>query len=90
MSVADVGLVLAYSAMIMIVFMLTWVLVGPMKIVGRILLNSTLGVFLLMAFNFFYDFTGVYIGVNCATSLTVGVLGVPGFVALLAAKMILL
>lgn len=90
MSVADVGIVLVYSAMIMIIFMLTWLLVSPIKIVGRILVNSILGVFLLMAFNFFYDFTGVYIGVNETTSMTVGVLGVPGFVALLAAKMILL
>lgn len=90
MSVADIGIVLAYSAAIMIIFMLTWLLVRPMKVVGRVLFNSILGVFLLMAFNFFYDFTGVHIGVNETTSLTVGILGVPGFVALLAVKILLL
>ncbi len=86
---ADIGIVLAYSAGIMFIFMLSWILVIPFKIAGKFVLNALLGGLLILAFNFFGQFTGVYIGLNEITALVVGVLGIPGFIAILAIKLIL-
>lgn len=90
MTGADIGIVLAYSAMIMIIFMLTWILVKPLKIFGKVIVNSILGVLLLLIFNYFDNFTGIHIGVNETTSLTMGILGIPGFAAMLAIKLFLM
>lgn len=86
---ADIGIVLAYSAGIMFIFMLSWILVIPFKIAGKFVLNALLGGLLILAFNFFGKFTGVYIGLNEITALVVGILGIPGFIAILAIKLIL-
>jgi len=86
---ADIGIVLAYSAGIMLIFMLSWILVIPFKIVGKFVVNALIGGLLIILFNFFGRITGVYIGVNEITALIVGLLGVPGFIAILAIKLIL-
>ncbi|WP_326909327.1 pro-sigmaK processing inhibitor BofA family protein [Sedimentibacter sp. MB31-C6] len=86
---ADIGIILAYTAGIMLIFMLSWIFVKPLKFIGKIVLNSILGGLLIIIFNFFGQFTGVYIGVNEITALTVGLLGVPGFIAILIIKLII-
>lgn len=86
---ADIGIILAYTAGIMLIFMLSWIFVKPLKFIGKIALNSILGGLLIIIFNFFGQFTGVYIGVNEITALTVGLLGVPGFIAILIIKLII-
>jgi inhibitor of the pro-sigma K processing machinery len=86
---ADIGIVLAYSAGIMLIFMLSWILVIPFKIVGKFVLNALIGGLLIILFNFFGQLTGVNIGVNEITALIVGLLGVPGFIAILAIKLLL-
>jgi len=86
---ADIGIVLAYSAGIMLIFMLSWILVIPFKIIGKFVLNALIGGLLIILFNFFGQLTGVNIGVNEITALIVGLLGVPGFIAILGIKLIL-
>lgn len=89
MGIADVGIILAYSAGIMLIFMLSWIFIKPLKLLGRLILNSLLGALIMMIFNYFSKFTGVYIGVNEVTALLLGILGVPGFFALLIVKLLL-
>ncbi len=89
MGVSDVGIVLAYSAGIMLIFMVSWIFVKPLKFLGRLVLNSILGALFLVIFNYFGQYTGVHIGVNEITALLLGTLGVPGFVAILAAKLLI-
>lgn len=85
----EIGIVLAYSAGIMLIFMLSWLLIIPFKIVGKFILNALIGGLLIVVFNFFGQFTGVYVGLNEITALIVGILGIPGFIAILAIKLIL-
>ncbi len=89
MGVSDVGIILAYSAGIMLIFMVSWIFVKPLKFLGRLVLNSILGALFLVIFNYFGQYTGVHIGVNEITALLLGTLGVPGFVAILAAKLLI-
>lgn len=85
---ADIGIVMAYSAGIMLIFMISWLFVKPLKFLGRLILNSLLGALFLIVFNYFGQFTGVYIGVNELTALTIGLLGIPGFVAILVLSLL--
>jgi len=85
---ADIGIVLAYSAGIMLIFMVSWIFVKPLKFLGRLIINSIFGALLLIAFNYFGQFTGVFIGVNEATALSIGLLGIPGFISILLLKLL--
>lgn len=85
---ADIGIVMAYSAGIMLIFMISWLFVKPLKFLGRLILNSLLGALFLIVFNYFGQLTGVYIGVNELTALIIGLLGIPGFVAVLVLKLL--
>lgn len=85
---ADIGIVMAYSAGIMLIFMISWLFVKPLKFLGKLILNSLLGALFLIVFNYFGQFTDVYIGVNELTSLIIGLLGIPGFVAILVVNLL--
>ena len=71
------GAVLFLAAVVIRVFS------APFKIVGRVLLNTLLGFGLLLGVNAAAPFTGLSLGVNLYTALTVGGLGVPGLGLLL-------
>ncbi len=89
MTGADLAIILAYTAGIMIVFMTSWIFFKPLKFLGRIILNSLIGAVVLILFNYFGRYTGVYIGVNEITALIIGILGLPGFIALLLVKLLI-
>ena len=89
MTVDSLGIILAYTAGIMIVFMASWIFLKPLKIMGKIVLNSLLGALILIIFNYFGQYSGIYIGVNEITSLIIGILGIPGFIAILLAKLLI-
>ena len=79
MTGADLGIILAYTAGIMLVFMTSWIFFKPLTFIGKIILNSVIGAIVLIIFNYFGQYTGVHIGVNEFTALIIGILGVPGF-----------
>ena len=58
-------------------------LARPIKWIVKIALSSALGCIGLAVFNLIGGLFGLYIGVNLATALTVGILGLPGFALLL-------
>lgn len=89
MGIADVGIILAYSAGVMLIFMISWIFVKPLKFLGKLILNSLLSVIFLLIFNFFGQYTGIYIGVNEVTALILGILGIPGFIAILVVKLLI-
>lgn len=89
MSVADVGIILAYSAGVMLIFMISWIFLKPLKFLGKLVLNSLLGALFMIVFNYFGQYTGMYIGVNEVTALVIGILGMPGFVTMLIVSVLI-
>ncbi len=89
MGIEDVGLILAYSAGIMIVFMISWIFVTPLKFLGRLILNSLLGAVFLILFNLVAQYFNFHIGVNLMTAMMLGILGIPGFIAILLLKLLI-
>ena len=61
----------------------------PLSMVLKVVVNSSLGGVCIIAFNFVSQIFGFFIGVNALTAVTVGILGVPGFVMLLMLRLIL-
>ena len=56
---------------------------APLRLAGKALLNTLLGLGALILLNVTAPFTGLSLGVNLFNALVVGVLGVPGVVLLL-------
>lgn len=60
----------------------------PLSTVLKIAVNSALGGISIIAFNFVSQIFGFFIGVNALTAVTVGILGIPGFIMLLMLRLI--
>ena len=86
---ADLGIILIYTAGVMIVFMTSWIFLKPFRILWKVILNSIIGALCLIVFNYFGQYTGVNIGVNEYTAITIGILGIPGFIAILLIKIVI-
>ena len=61
----------------------------PLKYLMKVIFDSAIGFMIIVIFNFFSGMFGMYIGVNAATAITVGLLGLPGFVMILVLQGIL-
>ena len=62
---------------------------APLKLALRVLINSVLGFAAMWLLNLTSDVTGLSLGLNLFNALTIGVLGVPGFLLLLLLQWVL-
>ena len=62
---------------------------SPLKLAGKLLLNTLLGFLALWLVAATSAHTGIALGMNLANALVVGVLGLPGFVLLLLLQWVL-
>lgn len=56
---------------------------APLRLALKLLVNTALGFLALWAVNATAELTGIALGLNLWNALTIGILGVPGFVLLL-------
>lgn len=82
--------ILAYVFGIMILFLLAKLLIIPIKLVWKLLVNAIVGGITLFILNIIGGFFGLYIPINIITALITGILGVPGVVVILIVQYILL
>lgn len=61
----------------------------PIRMIAKIVLNSAIGGIFIAVFNFISQLFGIFIGVNVLTALTVGILGIPGFLMLLMFRIVM-
>ena len=78
------GLLLAF-----LLITLLRILRTPLRLVAKLLANTALGFLALWAANATATITGIALGVNLWNALTIGILGLPGFVLLLLAQWVL-
>ena len=87
---ADLGIVLVYSAGLMLAFMLVWLILVPFKLFNKILINIVLGFVCIFIYNLVANYAKFdFIGINEISTLVVAALGVPGFVALVIIKTVI-
>ena len=81
--------VLAYIAGLALLYALGYLLLVPLKWVGRLLVNGLLGGVLLVIVNLLGSLIQIRVGINLVTALVAGFLGVPGVGLMLALQWLL-
>ena len=79
------AIIIIIAILVLVVFT---ILRKPMKIVFKLILNTVIGFFALLAINYLGAFIGVTVAVNWINAVIVGVLGVPGVALILLLKWI--
>lgn len=82
----DLNLALGLAVALLTVYVILRLLAGRLKHLGKVALRSLVAFFGIWAVNIAGGFFGFHIGLNLVTALTVGILGVPGALLLLAVK----
>ncbi len=72
-----------------IIFIGLLVFSKPVKALIRVLVQSAIGAACMLIANFLLAPTGIFVGINFLTLLIVGLLGIPGFLAVYIAQAIL-
>ena len=76
-----------YIGALVLVIVLARVFAKPFKFILRLLLNSVLGIALIMLINSFSAQTSLFIGINPVTAAVCGLLGIPGVLLLVLIKL---
>ena len=79
--------IIAFLACICFIFLIGRIFIVPIKIIAKLILNSVLGSVLIYIVNFIGGFYGFHIGLNLATAVFIGLLGIPGVVLLIVLKL---
>lgn len=86
MDSSSIILTMIFACAAMIVLM---IMSKPIRFIVKIIINSIIGAAAIAAANAAIGpILGFYIGINAFTVLVTGILGVPGFFALLAVRML--
>lgn len=89
MNQIDIGAILAYAFGLLMLYAIGRMLLGPIRLVLRLIYNAVVGGLILVLLNFIGNYVGLHIALNPVNALVVGFLGVPGVLLLIALKNLL-
>ena len=75
--------ILLYIICLIGIIIIGKIFIVPIKFIMKLLINSILGAILLYIVNIIGTACGFHIGINTATVLIVGILGIPGVILLI-------
>ena len=84
----ELNVVVAYVFGLIVLYLVGWILLVPLKFVFKLIFNGLIGGIVLLIINLIGGFAGIHIGVNPITALVTGVLGVPGVALLLVLQVL--
>ncbi len=76
-------IILAYALGLVLLYMAGWLLLVPLKLLFRFIINGIIGGVVLWLLNLIGGLIGISIAINPVTALMVGFLGIPGLVLIL-------
>jgi len=79
----ETNTLLAYLFGLIVIYVIGRILIIPIKLLIKLLVNAVLGGVGLWLVNIFGGAIGINIGINVITALVAGLLGIPGVVLLL-------
>lgn len=85
----DIFTILAVFIAIGAIYVIGMLLVMPVKLIMKFIINGLIGAFLLFIINIFGSMIGITIAINPITALAAGFLGIPGVLLLLFLQYIL-
>lgn len=83
-----VNLVMVALIGIIIITLFIYILLGPMRLLWKLIINSLFGVLLLLLTNFIGSYFAFMLPINLATVLIAGFLGIPGILLLAGFKLL--
>lgn len=81
--------IVAYAFGLLFIYLIAQSMLTPLKYVGWAVWNGLLGGLALFALNFVGGYLGFHIGLNPASALTAGILGIPGIALLFALRSVI-
>jgi len=84
-----INLAIAVLILLVILYIIGQVLVKPLKLLWKLLINSAIGLILLVAVNILGTYFSLTIPINIVTILIAGFLGVPGILLLICFKLLI-
>ena len=81
--------VLSYVCALVLLYLCGWLLLKPLKVLLKWLLNALLGGLVLLILNFFGSPLHINLPVNPFNAVVVGFLGIPGIILLLVLQIML-
>jgi len=82
-------IVIAYALGLVLLYFMGWLLLVPLKILLRFIINAVVGGVALWLLNLAGGLIGFSVAVNPITALTVGFLGIPGLILVLLLQFML-
>lgn len=79
----SLSLIIAAVFLLFVIYIIAQVAIKPIKLLWKLLLNSAIGLALLLLTNYFGAFIDINIPINILTVLIAGFLGIPGVVLLI-------
>ena len=85
-----VGILLAFAAGLVVLYLLAMVLVVPLKWIGKLIISSIIGFIVLTVINLIGGaLFGFTLPLNVVNALVTGIFGVPGVILLVILKLFL-
>ena len=85
-----VGILLAFAAGLVVLYVLAMVLVVPLKWIGKLIISSIIGFIVLTVINLIGGaLFGFALPLNVVNALVTGIFGVPGVILLVILKLFL-
>lgn len=81
--------IIIFLGCIMAIILFGKMLILPIKLIVKLILNSLLGGLIIVAVNWIGAAFNLHIGLNIFTAIFVGILGIPGAILLAIFKLIL-
>lgn len=81
----EVGILLAYGFGIVLLYIAGYLLLAPLRVIFKLIMNSLIGGVTLLIINFLGGFASIHIPLNLISALITGFLGIPGVILLLLA-----
>ena len=82
--------VLAYAVGLVLLYVVGWLLLVPLRIILKFIYNAIIGGIILWLLNLVGGLIGITVAINPVTALIVGFLGFPGLILFLLLHFILL
>lgn len=86
----SLDIILAYALGLVLLYLIGWLLLVPLKLILRFFINAILGGIALWLLNLAGGLIGVTVAINPVTALIVGFLGIPGLLLILLLQFIIL
>lgn len=84
-----VNIIMAALFLLVVLYIVAQIFMKPVKLLWKLIINSAIGLLLLLVVNYIGNFFAFKLAINVITVLVAGFLGVPGILLLICFQLLL-